>query len=301
MRVLVTGSSSGLASALLPRLCESGWVDAVVGIDLRPTAFTHPKFTFHPGDMGDEPALAQALRGCDAVVHTGYAVMQGALTKAELYANNVDGGRKVFAAARAAGARRVLNLSSVSVYGGGIDLTEDSPLKPSPVFTYARHKARIERLAQADFPEVVHLRSHLIFGRHCQPFLKEMCRARFCILPRQPHPLLQIIHEDDVVDAVCRCLTRPDVQGSFNLAASEAVSLPALVRHGRRWVLPLPLGLVRRLVGLARLLGHRDEYTWLDVMDTSLTVRCDRAERLLGWRAVRSPWQAVDDARRAQG
>ena len=296
MRVFLTGSSSGLAAALLPRLCHSDEVSAVVGLDLRPTGFRHPKFEFRQGDMCAD-GLEQAMRGCQAVVHTGYAVMQGALSNAQLYANNVGGAVQVFKAARAVGAARVINLSSVSVYGGGEDLDESAPLKPSPVFTYARHKARIERLARADFPEVVHLRAHLIFGPHSQPFLRQMCRAGFCIVPPAPVARLQVVHEDDVADAVCRCLNR-DVRGAFNLAAREAVTLPALVRHGRRGVVPVPLAWAQRLVRVARWLGNRDEYTWLDVMDTTLTVQCGRAEQLLGWRASRTPWQAVVDTRR---
>ncbi|MES2887763.1 MAG: NAD-dependent epimerase/dehydratase family protein [Pseudomonadota bacterium] len=297
MRVFVTGSSSGLAAALLPRLCASEAVSAVVGLDLRPTAFQHPKFECRQGDMC-APGLEQAMQGCQAVVHAGYAVMQRELSNAQLYANNVGGALQVFKAARAVGAVRTINISSVSVYGSGENLDENAPLKPSPLFTYARHKARIERLTRADFPEVVHLRAHLIFGPHSQPFLRQMCQAWFCIMPPAPVARLQVVHEDDVADAVCRCLMSRDVHGTFNLAASEVVTLPALVRHGRRGVVPLPLAWVQRLVRVARLLGHRDEYTWLDVMGTTLTVQCQRAEQLLGWRATRTPWQAVDDTRR---
>lgn len=296
MRVFLTGSSSGLAAALLPRLCERTEVSAVVGLDLRPTAFCHPKFKFQHGDIC-APGLEQAMQGCQAVVHTAYAVMQGELSNAQLYANNVGGALQVFKAARAVGAVHTINISSVSVYGSGEDLDENAPLKPSPLFTYARHKARIERLTRVDFPEVIHLRAHLIFGPHSQPFLRQMCQAWFCIMPPTPVARLQVVHEDDVADAVCRCLMSRDVQGTFNLAASEVVTLPALVRHGRRGVLPLPLAWVQRLVRVARLLGNRDEYTWLDVMGTTLTVQCRRAEEVLGWRANRTPWQAVDDIR----
>ena len=100
--------------------------------------------------------------------------------------------------------------------------------------------------------------------------------------------------EADVAEAIGLCLDR-DVSGAFNLAAKEVVSLPDLVRHGRRFVVPVPLAWVRGLVALARRLGNRDEFSWLDEFDTPLTVDCTRAERLLGWRSVYSPWQAQED------
>jgi UDP-glucose 4-epimerase len=233
MRIFITGSSSGLAAALLPRLCARNDITAVVGLDLRPTPFVHPKFTFHQGNMC-EPGLEQTMQGCDAVVHTGFAILQGRLSDAERYANNVDGTLHVFKAARAAGARRTINISSVSVYGAGEELNEDTPLNPSPLFSYACQKARIEQIAQANFPEVIHLRSHLIFGPNCQPLLRQFCCSRLCILPPKPWPRLQMVHEDDVVDAVLRCLDRPDIQGAFNLAASEeAVVVKQVV--AKRW------------------------------------------------------------------
>jgi hypothetical protein len=77
------------------------------------------------------------------------------------------------------------------------------------------------------------------------------------------------------------------------------VSLPALVRHDRQWVVPLPLAWVKQLVRLARLFGDRDEFTWLDLMDTTITVNCQRAEQVLGWRPVHTPWQTVQEMRSA--
>jgi UDP-glucose 4-epimerase len=289
-RVFLTGSSSGLASALLPQLCRRDDVVEVIGLDVRPTAFSHPKFQFQAGDIR-APDLAVRMRGCDALVHMAYAVMRGALSDEALHANNVGGALNVFRSAAQAGVTRAINLSSVSVYGPGLGMDEQCALAPAPNFTYAHHKAEIERELGRAHPGVVHLRSHLIFGRHAQPFLKQMCRSRVVITPPRPFALLQIVHEDDVADAVVRCLGR-EVSGAFNLAAPLPLSLPELVRHGRCLTVPLPLGWVRAAVALARRFGNRDEFAWLDVFDTALTVDCTRAERLLGWRAAHTPWQA---------
>lgn len=294
MRVFVTGCSSHLAQVLLPMLCERVDVSEVVGIDKAPCRFTHEKFSSSVVDI-HAPEMPGLMRGADAVVHLAFGVMQGKMTDAELRHNNVDGTLKVFGAAASLRIGKVVNMSSVSVYGAGENLDESAPLVPSALFTYARHKAEIEREAAERFPNVIHLRSHLIFGRHCQGFLRDMVRARAYIAPRAPWPPVQVIHEVDVAQAVLLALTS-DVQGAFNLAAPEVTSLPELVRQGRRHVYPIPLGVIRTLVSLARLFGNRDEFTWLDVLDTGLTVRCDKAGQLLGWRPEYSAWQARDAA-----
>lgn len=299
MHIFLTGSSSGLAGALLPYLCRQEAVARVSGLDLRPTSFTHPKFSFQQGDMR-APDLAARLRGCDAVVHTAFAVMREGRSEAELHDNNVGGSLNVFRAAEAAGVPKVVNMSSVSVYGRGRGLEEGRRLRPSPLFTYARHKAEIEREAALLHPCVVHLRAHLIFGPNSQPFLRRMCQAAWCITTPAPRPLLQVVHEDDVAQAIVRCL-EPDASGAFNLAAPQEVALSQLVRHGRRFMVPVPLAWVRAVAALARRFGHRDEFTWLDVFDTTLTVNCRRAEQVLGWRPVHSAWQAREAMGPPQG
>ncbi len=295
LRIFLTGASSGLSRALLPMLCRREDVAEVIGLDLRPAAFTHPKFRFQQGDMR-APDLAARMQGCDAVVHTAFAIMRRERSEAEQHDNNVAGSLNVFRAADAAGVPKVINMSSVSVYGCGKGIEESRRMRPSSLFTYACHKAEIERLAAQFHPQVVHLRAHLIFGPHAQPFLQRMSRSAFCITTPAPQPLLQVVHEDDVARAILCCLER-DVSGPFNLAAPQEVALSQLVRHGRRFMLPVPLSWVRAAVALARRFGNRDEYTWLDVFNTTLTVDCRRAGQLLGWHPAYSAWQACQAMR----
>jgi len=293
MRIFLTGCSSSLANAVLPMLCASSEVTQVVGIDRRPCHFEDKKFSASQMDI-HSPELPAAMAGADAVVHLAFGVMRGEMSETEQTHNNVAGTLKVFDDAARCGIRKVVNLSSVSVYGAGSGLDESAPLRPAVHFNYARHKAEIERAAAGRHPHIIHLRSHLIFGRQCRAFLKAMVNARFFIAPPAPYPTLQIVHEDDVARAVMLALTR-DVRGPFNLAAPEVTSIPELVKSRRRHALPLPLSWVRAAVSLARRWGNRDEFTWLDVFDTTLTVRCDKAHRELGWRPLYSAWEAVQD------
>jgi UDP-glucose 4-epimerase len=297
MKVLLTGSSSCLAAALLPELCADPRVQRVIGIDVKKSQFLHSKFESHVMDTRS-PSLSTLMAGSSAVIHLAYAVIRGKLTDDALYENNVSGTLCVMNAAKCLDIQKFINISSVSVYGDGKMLEETDKLKPSNIFTYAQHKAEIESKSQTLYPNVIHLRSHLIFGKHAQPFLQEMVNSRICIKPSLPMPVLQIVHELDVAKAIIQCFDR-DVCGAFNLAAPEVMSIPDLVNHGRRRIIPVPLNMVKKLVSVAKLFGSRDEYNWLEVMDTSLTVSCKKAATQLNWRPTYTAWDALTEMQKS--
>ena len=64
MKILVTGSSGHLGEALIVRLQQTN--HDVIGLDT-----TASMFTRHQASVADPVAVAEAIRGVDAVVHTG--------------------------------------------------------------------------------------------------------------------------------------------------------------------------------------------------------------------------------------
>jgi nucleoside-diphosphate-sugar epimerase len=92
-----------------------------------------------------------------------------------------------------------------------------------------------------------------------------------------------------VAQAIIRALDRP-VSGAFNIAAPERLTLEAFVRNGRKAMLPVPRAVARAAAGLARRLGSRMDFTYLDVVGMHLTVDCTRARSLLGWTPEFSAW-----------
>lgn len=295
MRILLTGSAGCLASVLLPRLCDQPWLQRCVGVDQNATSFAHRKFVSIQGDVRVLP-LGDLLSNCDAVLHLAFAVTRGALTPSQMRDNNVDGSLRVLMAAQQAGIGRIVNLSSVSVYGSGQSLVEESPLNPSINYPYACHKAEIEQRTR-QLKNVIHLRSHLIFGGHCQPFLRQALRHRIYIAPPSPIPEMQVVHEWDVATAILLALQAP-ATGPYNLAAPEIVTLPELIRNGRRFMLPIPLSAARGVAaGMRRFTRDDTDWTWLDIMDTTLTVKCSRAQSRLGWTPRYSAWDARGEMR----
>lgn len=164
MRILVTGATSLLGRSLVERLVGRG--DSVSTLQRHASGLA---VTEHLSDISDRQAVAKAMKEADAVVHLAARV---AVTGswAEFESVNVDGTRNVVEAAKEAGVRRFVQVSSPSVAYHGESLVGASadPADPSRARGhYARSKAGAELLALgANSPQmaVVAIRPHLVWG-----------------------------------------------------------------------------------------------------------------------------------------
>ena len=139
MRVLVTGSSGRIGSAVVQRLLAEG--DDIVNFDLTGGC-----------DVLDGPALSAAAVGSDAIVHAtgGGEHAGGALT----LTLNVTGNWNVLDAARQAGIRRVVTFSSVNALGifrgegvpDYLPIDDEHPAYPST--SYGIAKRLVEELCR---------------------------------------------------------------------------------------------------------------------------------------------------------
>jgi nucleoside-diphosphate-sugar epimerase len=136
-----------VGEALLRRLVGHDGIGRVVAIDVRRGDVEGP--TWRIGDVRD-PVVAQYLSGVDAVVHLAVDWSLGT-PAADRSALNVRGTQTVVTAAAAAGVKRVVVVTSSSVYGALPDnptpLPEDAPLLAPPEGIVA-DLLEIERLAQ---------------------------------------------------------------------------------------------------------------------------------------------------------
>jgi UDP-glucose 4-epimerase len=110
-------------------------------------------------------------------------------------------------------------------------------------------------------------------------------------------PMVQIIHQDDVVDAICRALGR-GTRGIFNLAGPPPIALSRLVRATGRPSVSIPYTFLR--AGISRLWRLRatsfpapelDHIRYVCMVDDA------RARSELG----HAPKRGVDDVMRALG
>jgi dihydroflavonol-4-reductase len=146
--VLVTGATGFMGRALVARLLEDG--RAVRILERRPSdAFAGLAVERVTGDVTRPETLDAACAGAETVFNLAGVLSYDARDEARLQAVNVDGLQNVLAAARAAGTRRVVQVSSVA----GVGYTED-PARPQnedspfPQGAWDNRYARSKRLGE---------------------------------------------------------------------------------------------------------------------------------------------------------
>ncbi len=105
------------------------------------------------GDLAQPESLAQALSGCDAVMHVAADYRLWIRDPETMYRINVEGTRQLLRLARSAGVRRVVYTSSVATMhfrSDGIVINEDTPVSLADmVGHYKRSKFLAEQQAIA--------------------------------------------------------------------------------------------------------------------------------------------------------
>ncbi|MEY2161275.1 NAD-dependent epimerase/dehydratase family protein [Rhodanobacter sp. FW106-PBR-LB-2-11] len=303
MKILVTGASGCVAAALLPSLAAQTFVESITGVDRKAAAFTDDKYRHVQLDMRDA-TLKDVMAGHDAVIHLGFIVAQEKLTEAEMRDINVEGSANVVNAALTAGVRKFINMSSISVYGSGENMDESMTPRPPRWFPYAQHKLLVEHYIQQHMPDAIQFRAHLIVGGRARKFLREIFLLPVWLDFGTHPPKQQVVHEDDVVDAVIAGL-QTDVRGLYNLAAPDVIQLGGdYIRQGikeGRKIRRMRFGVVRAIANVGRLFIQKDLLTLISMLDTTSTVTCAKTTRDLGWRAKRSAWDARTDALKSLG
>jgi nucleoside-diphosphate-sugar epimerase len=167
MRVLVTGAGGFLGRAVVRRLKEAG--HAIVALDRGDEADLGANIERRSGDIVHLDAMAQAVAGCDAVVHCAARVTPFGRID-DYYDVNVRGTDNLLAACEIAGVRRFVFTSCAGVVldRGDLNGVNEAQLMPRRAPTpYLATKAMAERhvLAAngAGFATVA-LRPHLLWG-----------------------------------------------------------------------------------------------------------------------------------------
>lgn len=149
MTVLVTGAAGFLGSHLTELVREGGERPrALVRPGERVEALADFDVDIHWGDLGDRASLESALRGVDRVLHC--AARTGPWGPAGEYERaNVSGLETLVRAALAAGVRRLVHVSSITVHGNDVGGAADeaAPLREEPN-PYSRTKVAGERLLE---------------------------------------------------------------------------------------------------------------------------------------------------------
>jgi nucleoside-diphosphate-sugar epimerase len=308
LKVAVTGPTGTLGFGLLPLLQTDDRVAHVAGIARRPfdpAARGWTKTEYRRGDVRDPTVLREAFRQADAVVHLAFQVT-GAAGGETIRSVNIDGTLNAFDAAAAAGVRRFVYASSVAAYGFHQDnpegMTEDWPVRPARRLFYAQEKARLEHLLRAraaapGSPALYLLRPSIVLGPHAvgakslpRGPLGALARAPARWAGRVPFPVpapelpVQLVHEEDVGQALLLCVTAAGPPGAYNIAADGVVTTSDVARELGMRPLPVSPRLVQTAARAVAALPFLPPVAqWVEAASHPAIMDTARARKELGW------------------
>lgn len=304
--VLVTGANGFTGGPVCAELLRQGY---------RVIAAVRPGRTAPPGteartigDLGPDTDWSGVVAGADAVVHLAARVHMMSDSTPDplaLYRSvNRDGAVRLAAQAAAAGAKRFLFVSSITVNGEGTPF--DRPYRaddpPDPKTPYAVSKWEAEEalaaLAAMGGIALTILRPPLIHGPGAKANLEMLAGLvrRGAPLPvgrvRNRRSMLSAVN---LASAVAFCLGSPrTIGGTYLLKDGEDLSVPELIRRmgeiaGRpALIVPVPVALLKlagMVLGRSDMIRRITGSLWVD----------DGPLRALGW----TPPQSLDEGLRA--
>jgi UDP-glucose 4-epimerase len=306
-RVLITGVGSHLGGLLAARLERDPEVEAVVGLDTRRPKVPLERTELLDADIRD-PGIGSLIRtaGPDAVVHNKIVRQPGpGMSPRAMHDINVIGSLQLLAACeQVPSVRSIVIRGSAGVYGAephapqflGEEMTRLFPLRTR----FQRDVAEIENYFETYSRRRPHVSCTMLrYQPAIGPSLDTQI-TRYLSQPACPtylgfDPRIQLVHEDDALDALVAAVKRP-VRGAVNVAGRGTIGLARMIRMAGRPPLPIAGPLFAPLTGAARRLGlgaYSDDFRRLLRYGRAVDVR--RLEDEVGCRTRFTTAAAVED------
>ena len=235
--IALTGAHGLMGRVLLPKLVATG---AQVHSLSRTTTASTENITSVLGDMQDAASFASLLQGATSLVHLA-GIAHTDLTSDEershARAINVDASVALFAAAKHAGVKQAVYMSSAHVYTGqqGVGLTEQSPATGDSFYGQLKLEAEEKiRALEDDSFRVVIFRPCLTYGpgvRYNLHALMGAVRRGLYVHPGGHDPLRSFVSAGTVAEAVRYALQSESMRGTFNLADRVPIQLSTWVNQ----------------------------------------------------------------------
>jgi len=310
LTVAVTGPTGDIGRALMRALEDEPTVGKVIGMarsPFDPEAAGWEKTEYRQGDILDHDSVAGLVGDADVVVHLAFIILGG---RDETRKINLEGTSHVFEAALGAGIDRLVYTSSVAAYGFHEDnpqpLTEDVEPRGSEGFYYSAQKAELEGalrdgVADSDVDAYI-FRPCIVGGPDALTFVEQVVEqyqlgGRLPIVQRalegmpflapvipDPGVPFQLVHHDDVAQALVAAIRGDGEPGTYNLAGEGELHASDLASELGWWSVPVPQAAVAPIAeGLNHIPGMPHQVAWLNAFKTPVIMDTTRARDRLGW------------------
>ncbi len=252
MRCLVTGGAGFIGSNIVERLVAEGHEVTVLDdlssgtrINLEPFLSPIPRIRFVEGDVRDEAAVSEAIRGAEVVFHLAASVgnkrsIDHPLLDAEI---NVLGTLRVLEACRREGTGKIVVSSSAGIFGElkTLPIREDHPIEPDSPYGCTKLCQEKECLAYAKLHgiEATALRYFNVYGARQRfdaygnvipIFVFRMLRGEPITIFGDGEQTRDFVEVRDVVQANLRAALSRGTGGAYNIASGTRITISALAR-----------------------------------------------------------------------
>jgi nucleoside-diphosphate-sugar epimerase len=309
LRVAVTGPTGEIGKPFVRALDACPEVEGIVGMARRPfdpASLGWQKVQYRQGDVLDRGSVERLVAGADVVVHLAFIIVAGSDQSEHI---NLEGSRNVFEAAAACGAERLVYASSVAAYGfPELDrrIVEDDPATGNDRHPYSKHKAQVEAvlgevLEDSEIDAYV-FRPCIVAGPEAPLLVNQIPYVRLAnrlpgavralvgqvpgIKPVLPAPGVpfQLVHHDDVADALVAGVLGRGEPGAYNLAGGGEITTSDLAKALGYRAVPVPDAAVGATAeAIARLPFMPDEATWIEAVRRPTLMDTVKARSQLGW------------------
>lgn len=322
LTVAITGPTGDIGRALLRALDRSPEVKKVIGMARRPfdpADLGLKKTEYRRGDILDPDSLTELVDGADVLVHLAFIILGG---REETHRINLEGTRNVFEAALNSGVKRFIYTSSVAAYGFHDDnpqpLTEEVPPAGTDAFYYSAQKAELERelhkMVDGSDVETYVFRPCIVAGEDAVTLVEAMTQqlqlggrlpqiTKFLdtvpflapVLPDPGNPF-QLVHHDDVADALVAAIGGRGEPGIYNLAAEDTIQVSDLASALGWYSVPIP-GLTVELAAqaISRIPFAPAEMSWINALRVPVLMDNSKARDKLGWEPKHSTRETLED------
>lgn len=302
--IAITGIGGFIGLRMAERAKDLGW--KVSGLEISEPAAARARqtgATVIVGDINDSEKLAEAFAGADLVFHTAAVVAEDGPRALYERVNN-QGTRSVCEAAKLQGVKRLVQLSSIMVYGFNYpeNVAEDGPFA-SDDNIYNETKLSSENIAlgfnQPESLGVIVIRPGDVYGGASVPWVLrplEMIRSGQMLLPTvggKPG-VINHVHVDNLIDGVLLAIEKDACGEAFNITDDLATSTSEFFAYHVQWLgkktpMALPAGVLYPLLKLAEAilpkLGIELPFKadGVKFMTRQQKISCDKAKQQLGY------------------
>jgi nucleoside-diphosphate-sugar epimerase len=331
LTVAITGPTGDIGRALLRQLDQAPEVDRIIGMARRPfkpSELGLEKTEYRQGDILDADSIANLVEGADVLVHLAFIILGG---QEETQRINLEGTRNVFEAATSAGLKRFVYTSSVAAYGFHQEnpqpLTEEVVPAGTDDFYYSAQKAELERelwrMVDGSDVDTYVFRPCIVAGGDALMLIKAMMEqlqlggrlpqiTTFLntvpflkpVLP-DPGTPFQLVHQDDVAQALVAAITGRGEPGIYNLAGEGTISFGDLASAIGWYSVPIPNFAVEVTAEvISRVPFAPAEFQWINAARVPVVMDTEKAREKLGWDPAHDTRETLADtveSARAEG